>query len=254
MDERTTYKAARFFRKRPTLCPEPLWFVAYPGQLHKDAALYNWRTGLEQKQVYYMDAARSVPMAEVRYNYDTHTQIATQTWRWAIGYADAWQEADPIPITHTPLAFESLLREGRQRILNYLMVQARQAFGDKADARISLFYGRYYRELLSWTQRGRTEAFQQALDRDLAQTSSEGKALRAILNTPLSCKDIPAAFQGKRVVDYIRHYIRFVGPYSRNYVHKPAAQKPLYLGRLYVHPRTDYTALGAKKPTAPKAN
>ncbi len=302
MEEQTTYKAARFFGRPATHHPDPFWFVAYPGQLFQGVAQYDWQTGLLQRQVYYMDAAHRIPIAKVLWGYDFKRRQVVKTWHWATGYGEGWKVSDPISISHSPAAFESLLQEGRQQILNHLMVQARQALGAEADKAISLFYSHYQQELLSWKQSGMAAAFHRALDTDAAQTAGypvqgkqgeepkgaktsiegegvtpkaeqresktaleherttseseqkEAAALSALLNRPLDCAPIPAGLKGKRVIDYIKYYIRWYGGYKRNYIYTAAEEKPRYMGKIYVQPSADYTGVNAEEITQSKVN
>lgn len=153
MDEKTTYKAARFFGRTPSERPQPIWFLRATRSLFRDAPLCDWQTGLRQRQAYYMDATHRIPIAKVVWRYDLEKRQVIKTWHWATGYGDDWEVADPVSITHPRAVFESLLQDGRQQILNYLMVQARQALGAEADKAISLFYSRYEPELLIRKQR-----------------------------------------------------------------------------------------------------
>ncbi|MEH0007895.1 MAG: hypothetical protein V6Z82_04150 [Flavobacteriales bacterium] len=254
-DEQTTYKAARFFGRSATRRPDPFWFVAYPGPLFQGVAQYDWQTGLRQQQVYYMDAAHRIPLAKALWDYDFEKRQVVKTWYWATDYADAWEVGDPISIRYSPAAFESLLQGGRQQILNYLMVQARQAYGRESDKTIALFYSRYQRALRSWKQTGMAAPLHRALDADAAQREpiegregiqkgeikqSEAAALSALLNRPLSCAGIPAALKGKKVIDYIEYYVKWYRGCERNYIYTAAEKKPRYLGEIYVHPDTDY--------------
>lgn len=167
MDKHISYKASRFFGREATQRPQPIWFVAPARQLFQGTPVYDWQTGLPQKQVYYMDAAHTTPIAQLVYTYEAATQKTTHTWHWAIGYGEDWEADDPVSTVHPPAVFESLLQQGRQRILDYVMLQGRQAFGDKADTNINLLYSRYQQPLLTWKQSGIPTPLHQALDADL---------------------------------------------------------------------------------------
>lgn len=239
-DEKTTYKAARFFGRPVTRRPDPFWFVAYPSPLFRGVAQYDWRTGLRQQQFYYMDAAHRIPLAKARWDYDFEKRQVVKTWYWATDYADAWEVGDPISIRYSPAAFESLLQEGRQQIFNYLMVQARQAYGGESDKTIALFYSRYRRELHNWKQSGMAAPLHRALDADAAQRGPREEregiqkgeikqseaTLSALLNQPLNCAQIPAALKGKKVIDYIEYYVKWYRGYERNYIYTAAEKKP----------------------------
>ncbi len=241
MKEQKTYKAARFFGRAATERPQPIWFLTAVRPLFRDATLCDWRTGLPQRRVYYMDAAHRIPIAREVWDCDLEKRQVVKTWHWAIGYGEDWEVADPVSTAHPPAVFESLLQQGRQQILNHLMVRARQALGVEADKAISLLYSRYQRELLSWKQCGIAAAFHRALDADAAQreegeelAESQGEEseqkeaeaapqreratceseqkeaadISAILNQPLSCEEIPAGLKGKKVIDYLKYHIR----------------------------------------------